>query len=352
MKIASIIGARPQFIKSCPVSEKVQSSNQISEIIIHTGQHYDKNMSNIFFDEMEIPIPKYNLNINQIEYNLMIDKMIRAISPILIEERIQGVLVYGDTNSTLSASIAAKNLKIPLFHVESGLRSYDRSMHEENNRIITDHLSTLLFCPSKNAVDNLYKEKINEGVLLSGDIMYDAFLKFSDKNNNTDGKTPFSDYVLATIHRRENIFSSKKLTIIIEHLDRISETCNVIMPLHPHTKKMLEEYNIKPKINLIDPQGYLSMLSLLKNCKLVITDSGGLQKEAFFAKKKCIVVRKQTEWTELVNEGASSLSDAKHIYNNYKKTLQENKSSFISKIYGEGNASEIIVKSIVNYLNR
>ena len=351
MKIASIVGARPQFIKSYSVSEKIQNSDQLSEIVIHTGQHYDKNMSNIFFDEMEIPLPKYNLNINQMDYCSMIEKMIRAIIPILKEERIQGVLVYGDTNSTLSASIASKNLNIPLFHVESGLRSHDRSMYEENNRIITDHLSALLFCPTKNAVSNLRKEKINEGVLFTGDIMYDAFLKFSNKNNSSFRK-PFSDYILATIHRRENIISSKKLKIIIEHLNKINETCKVIMPLHPHTKKMMEKSNIKTNINLIDPQGYLSMLSFLKNCKFVITDSGGLQKEAFFARKKCIVVRNQTEWSELINEGVSFLSSTKEIYSNYKNILKKNKTSFDSEIYGNGTASEIIVKSIVNFFDQ
>ena len=352
MKIASIIGARPQFIKSSLISEKLKNTNLLSEITIHTGQHYEKNMSNIFFDEMDIPEPNYNLNINQMEYGLMIDKMIKALTPILLYENINGVLVYGDTNSTLSASIAAKNLKIPVFHVESGLRSYNRLMLEENNRIITDHLSSLLFCPSRTAINNLLKEKINKGVLLTGDIMYDAFLKFNNIVSKSKAKPMYSNYVLATIHRRENIVSSKKLLAIIKNLEKINKICRVVMPLHPHTKKMIKKYGIQTEINFIEPQGYLEMLSLLKNSKLVITDSGGLQKEAFFAKKKCIIVRNQTEWVELIDKGVSFLSNVKDIYSNYNRILRNSKNSFFKSPYGDGNASEVIINSIVKFFNK
>ena len=350
MKIASIIGARPQFIKAAPVSAKINSNSSISEVIIHTGQHYEDNMSDIFFEEMHIPKPKYNLNINQMKYGPMVNKMSKEICTLLLKENIDGVLVYGDTNSTLAGSLSAKKLDVPLFHVEAGLRSFDRSMHEENNRIITDHLSSLLFCPSNNAVKNLKEENLKDGLILSGDVMYDVYKKFSSYKGNIfeDYKAPA--YILSTIHRRENINRIEKLLAIFESLNKINNKLKIIMPLHPHTKNNMEKYKIKSSINFIEPQGYLSMLSLLKNSEMVITDSGGLQKESYFAKKKCIVVRDKTEWIELIDQGTNIVCKPKNIYEAFSE-ISKKESNFSKNLYGNGKASTCIVESIIDFFS-
>ncbi len=348
MNIATILGARPQFIKAAPVSEKISCIDSFSEIIIHTGQHYEYNMSSIFFDEMDIPNPNYNLGINKMRYGKMIEKMVNSIYPILLEEKIDGVLVYGDTNSTLAGSLSAKKLGLPIFHVEAGLRSQNRLMLEENNRIITDHLSSLLFCPSENSVKNLYNENLTNGVILSGDVMYDIYLKCSSYKNNLNIDLKKSRYILATIHRRENINSSEKLSTIFNNLNKINDSQKIIMPLHPHTKKKIEEYKIKSDIDFIEPLGYISMLSLLNECEMVITDSGGLQKESFFAKKKCLIVREQTEWVELINQGTSSLCKPEHIKKAFSKISNE-ECDFSNKFYGDGKASNFIIDSIENF---
>ncbi len=348
MRIATIIGARPQFIKAAPISDKINKSYSsiLSELIIHTGQHFDENMSNIFFNEMHIPKPHYNLNINQMNYAHMVEKMVNKIIPLLKDNKINGVLVYGDTNSTLAGSLSATHCNIPIFHVESGLRSKNRYMHEENNRIITDHLSTLLFCPTENAVNNLKKENIKKGVVRSGDVMFDAFKKFSSFEKKIKLHNEKSEFILATIHRRENIKSLTKLSEIFSNLDKINENETVIMPLHPHTRKKLAEYGIKTNVKFLEPLGYLSMLYLLKRCSMVVTDSGGLQKESFFAKKKCLVVRKQTEWLELIDIKANLLCSTKNIFHNYKN-IKKNNCDFKNNLFGRGNAAETIVKSII-----
>ena len=350
MKIASIIGARPQFIKASPISAKINSTSSIKEVIIHTGQHYEDNMSDIFFEEMRIPKPKYNLNINQMKYGPMVNKMSKEICTLLLKENIDGVLVYGDTNSTLAGSLSAKKLDVPLFHVEAGLRSFDRSMHEENNRIITDHLSSLLFCPSNNAVKNLKEENLKDGLILSGDVMYDVYKKFSSYKGNIfeDYKAPA--YILSTIHRRENINRIEKLLAIFESLNKINNKLKIIMPLHPHTKNKMEKYKIKSSINFIEPQGYLSMLSLLKNSEMVITDSGGLQKESYFAKKKCIVVRDKTEWIELIDQGTNIVCKPQNIYEAFSE-ISKKESNFSKNLYGNGKASTRIVDSIIDFFS-
>ena len=350
MNIATIIGARPQFIKAALISEKINTINSLSEIIIHTGQHFDGKMSNIFFDEMNIPQPNYNLNINQLNYGQMIERMVKKINPILIEEKIHGVMVYGDTNSTLAGSISAKKLNLPIFHVEAGLRSFNRSMLEENNRIITDHLSSLLFCPSENSVKNLFKENLTDGVMLSGDVMYDIYLKYSSYKYNFDDDLKKSKYILATIHRRENINCAKKLSAIFNNLNNMNEEQKIIMPLHPHTKQKIEEYEIQSNITLIDPLGYTSMLSLLNECEIVITDSGGLQKEAYFAKKKCLTVRDQTEWIELIEENANLLCKPENISDSFNKLINQ-KCNFSKNLYGDGKASAKIIESIIDFLS-
>ncbi len=356
MKIVTILGARPQFIKAAMVSEMISKEKSLSEVIIHTGQHFDKNMSDIFFNEMELPQPDYNLGINQMEHGLMTVRMIENIEPILINEKPNGVLVYGDTNSTLAGSLAAAKLNIPVFHVESGLRSFNRQMPEEINRVLTDHLSSLLFCPNENAINNLRKEGIsdNNKVINSGDVMYDAFLKFCQKlkskeysNSIINNNVPF---VLSTIHRQENTDNEENLISIINGLNKINDKIKVVMPLHPRTKKKLEELEIETKIDLIPPVGYLSMLSLLNSTEMVITDSGGLQKEAFFAKKKCVTVRDETEWTELVNIDVNCLSTPGDLYDAFE-SMRAKECDFSTRLYGNGNAGKIIVDSMVEYYN-
>tara|TARA_Y100001970_G_scaffold15871_1_gene17912 strand:+ start:99405 stop:100463 length:1059 start_codon:yes stop_codon:yes gene_type:complete len=352
LKIVTIIGARPQFIKSALVSEKIYTLDKFDEIIIHTGQHFDKNMSTIFFNQMDLPIPKYNLDINNMENGLMVKQMINKIEPILKLEKPDGILVYGDTNSTLAGSLAASKLNLSIFHIEAGLRSYNKCMQEELNRILTDYLSTILFCPTKNAVKNLKNEGITTGVVYSGDVMYDAYLKFSmrTKDSKADLIENNSIYALATIHRQENTDSKDRLTSIFENLNKLNNKLKIVMPLHPRTKEKMKRYNIKTNIKILPPIGYLDMISLLNRSKFVITDSGGLQKEAFFAKKKCIILREETEWTELVDINANYLSSPKNLLNVYE-TMSSNNCDFSYKLFGDGKASERIVDSIKEYFN-
>ena len=347
--IATIIGARPQFIKSSPFSKIVGSCKDINELIINTGQHFDANMSRVFFDEMELSTPSYNLNINKYSRGKMIDKMVIEIEQILIKENVSAVLVYGDTNSTLAGAIAGSRFNVPIFHIESGLRSWNRFMHEEINRIITDHLSSLLFCPTVSAINNLKEEKIIDGVVLSGDVMFDCYLNFKKIIPLQDKKLLTDRYILATIHRRENLDSKERLSTIISNLDSINNHTKILMPIHPHTRKVLNEFNLKSKIDFIEPMGYLSLLKSLNNCELVITDSGGLQKEAYFAKKKCLTVRTETEWTELTKSGVSILTEPESILKNLE-LLRGKKCDFSTNFYGDGMSSSIIFDSIKSYL--
>ena len=264
MKILTILGARPQFIKSASISEKIKLQNNLSEIVIHTGQHFDQNMSDIFFKDMGLSKPNYNLEVNRMNHGAMTSKMIEKLEPIIIKEDPDGVLVYGDTNSTLAGSLTAAKLNKPIFHVEAGLRSYNRSMPEEINRLITDHLSTILFCPTETAKNNLLKEGITKNVIVSGDVMYDSFLKFNkhliDGINNHINIYP--NYILATIHRPENTDYKDKLISIFNNLDRINSKSKIIMPLHPRTIKKVQEYGITTNIEILQPIGYLSMIDL------------------------------------------------------------------------------------------
>ena len=350
MKIITVLGARPQFIKAAMVSEKLAAIDSFSEVIIHTGQHFDQNMSDIFFNEMGLPKPDYNLNINQMSHGQMTAKMIEKIEPILLDEKPNAVLVYGDTNSTLAGSLTGAKLNMPVFHVEAGLRSYNRGMPEEINRVLTDHLSSLLFCPTENAVNILGKEGIQKGVENCGDVMYDAFLKFKQQIENGENKTPEADspYILATIHRPENTDNNKNLISIFKELDKINEKIRVVLPLHPRTKGQLHKFGIQTKIQWREPIGYLSMLSLLNSAEMVITDSGGLQKEAFFAKKKCITVRDETEWIELIDIDVNRLSAPAEL-NGVFEGMRANECDFSKKLYGNGNAGKIIVDSMVEY---
>lgn len=353
IRILTIVGARPQFIKAAIVSKTFREADFIEEIIVHTGQHFDLNMDKIFFDELSITAPKYNLNINSLSHGEMTGKMIIELEKIVMEEKPDFVLVYGDTNSTLAGALAAKKMYIKVIHVEAGLRSFNMNMPEEINRILTDRISDILFCPTETALNNLKNEGFNNfdcKIVQNGDVMLD--LAMYTKTLNNDSMKYFhtelpKDYVLCTIHREEGTNDIKKLKSIINALNKIGEKIDIILPLHPRTKNKILANNIKLNFKSSDPVGYLEMARLLANCSLVITDSGGLQKEAFFFKKNCVTIREETEWTELVENGFNTLAgfDEDAIYNSYKSMLSK-QNNFNIDLYGTGNASQIILETL------
>ena len=353
-KIVTILGARPQFVKAAVLSRIISNYNDIEEIIVHTGQHYDANMSEVFFDEMAIPNPKYNLSINGLGHGAMTGQMLEKIEKILLEEKPNAVLVYGDTNSTLAGALAAKKLGIKLIHVEAGLRSYNMSMPEEINRILTDRIADLLLCPTNTAIDNLNMESFhnfNTTIVNTGDIMKDAVTYYSKVSEEKAKVYPSlnlkpEEFVLATIHRQENTDDKKTLQTLFEGLAKINKKCKVVMPLHPRTKKLLEQYKLKSDILFTEPVGYFDMLELLKNCKMVVTDSGGLQKEAFFNKKPVIIARTETEWIELVNNGFGKIvgADSNKMFEAYDY-YNNNQLDFSLNLYGT-EVGEKIYKSV------
>ncbi|WP_028892617.1 non-hydrolyzing UDP-N-acetylglucosamine 2-epimerase [Tenacibaculum sp. 47A_GOM-205m] len=353
-KIVTILGARPQFVKGAVLSRVIKKHNEIEEIIVHTGQHFDANMSAVFFDEMQIPKPKYNLNINGLNHGAMTGQMLEKIEEILLDEKPDVVVVYGDTNSTLAGALAAKKLDVKVVHIEAGLRSFNMQMPEEVNRILTDRIADLLSCPTEIAVSNLKNEGFDGFDILvekHGDIMKDAvefYSKVSEEKSTiiNDLNLVENEFVLATIHRQENTDDKEKLANVFSALEEIHKTKQVILPLHPRTKKMLEKYQLQPNITFIDPVGYFSMLELLKNCCMVITDSGGLQKEAFFNKKFCVIAREETEWKELEENGYATISGAntKFLVKDFNQFLTLNK-SFEEELYGN-NVGEKIYQSI------
>lgn len=355
-KILTIIGARPQFIKAAPLSKEINNSQKFNEIILHTGQHFDPKMSDIFFKEMKIPEPKYKFNINNLNHGAMTGMMLMEIEKVILQENPDLVLVYGDTNSTLAGALAAKKLHIKVAHVEAGLRSFNIKMPEEVNRILTDRISDFAFCPSNQAIINLNNEGFGQNdsaeMIKTDDIMLDAMNMFVDFALNESqilnliGDKPF---ILATIHRAENTDDIGRLKSIIEALEVINNNIKVVLPLHPRTKKIIEQFDIKSKLTFIEPVGYLDMLTLLKNCKLVITDSGGLQKEAYFMQKFCITLRDQTEWVELIEHRVNILvgSDKELIVSETLKFVQS-KQEFPIGLYGNGQAS----KQIIDYLEQ
>ncbi|MEY4903023.1 MAG: hypothetical protein RLZZ292_838 [Bacteroidota bacterium] len=357
-KIVTIIGARPQFIKAAVLSHLLNQEYKeyLQEIVVHTGQHYDYAMNDVFFEEMHLPKPHYFLNINGLTHGAMTGQMLEQIEQILLSEKPDWVVVYGDTNSTLAGALAARKLNIRLVHVEAGLRSYNPSMPEEINRILIDNMSSVLCCPSSHAVENLRKEGFfdknrNHTVLETGDIMKDAVLFYQQFSTKPEYFEVSEKFVLATLHRAENTDSRQNLTEIIRGLERIAEEIPVILPLHPRTHKQLLEWNILPKnILLIEPVSYLSMLWLLEHCQLVLTDSGGLQKEAYFLKKYCITLREETEWMELVEGGFNQLTGAnantiQATYTFFKDKKLDNQTAFL---YGNGTCARQIVAFLLN----
>jgi len=346
IKVIHIVGARPQFMKLMPLYRKLKSKSFYQEIL-HTGQHFDVNMSKVFFDELEIPSPDYNLNINSLSHGAMTGKMIQKIEEIITNKKYDYVIVYGDTNSTLAGAIASKKCKIKLVHIEAGVRNYDMDMPEEINRVITDRVSDLLFCPTKKAYLNLEEEgykKLSSNFYNSGDLMFDT-LKLSLTKIK---KINLENFILLTIHRAENLLE-KNLKSIIESVNEISKEIKVIFPIHPSTKNKLKEYNIKPVFELIEPQGYFDFLGLLANCKFLITDSGGALRESYWLKKPSLSILNQPVWPELNEAGVSinSIANKESILNSYK-SLEHIDISRNIEIFGNGEAARLIVDHIIN----
>ncbi|MCK4695020.1 MAG: UDP-N-acetylglucosamine 2-epimerase (non-hydrolyzing) [Candidatus Cloacimonetes bacterium] len=365
MKFVSIIGARPQFIKAAAVSREISKYTDIQEVIVHTGQHFDINMSEIFFKQMQIPEPDYNLGINSLTHGAMTGQMLTKIEEVLIKEKPDWVLVYGDTNSTLAGSLAAKKLLIKTAHIEAGLRSYNMKMPEEVNRILTDRISDVLFCPSNIAVENLENKGFKDSnckVINSGDVMLDSALFYEKISKKPKFAIP-DKFILSTIHRAENTDDPQKLKSIFAALSEISQKTPIVLPLHPRTKKIIEDLKTCPAFDgfktwapgrienliLVEPVGYLEMIYLLKKCSIVMTDSGGLQKEAYFFKKPCITLRNETEWVELIEHGFNIVAgiEEKGILRSYE-IIKKRKSNFNVQLFGDGKASTIIIKELLN----
>ena len=350
LKIVTILGARPQFIKAAAVSSVF--SGHFDEILVHTGQHYDPNMSAVFFEELNIPNPKYHLNVGSGSHGAMTGAMLAEIEKVLEMEKPDFVLVYGDTNSTIAGALAASKLLIPVIHVEAGLRSFNKAMPEEQNRILTDHISKILFAPTQTAVQNLQNEGITEGVHLVGDVMYDGILHFSkiarEKSRILESlNLEAGKFLLCTIHRAENTNSLERLTAIVNGLNACKEP--IVLPLHPRTLKYIHDYGLKlsDTVCVIDPVGYLDMVRLESGAKKIVTDSGGIQKEAFFLGIPCITLREETEWVETVENGWNILvgADQTKIADAIKNF---NPSGERKAYFGEGNATQKMIETIKN----
>lgn len=377
IKVLSVIGARPQIIKAAAISRAIRNSyqDQIKEVIVHTGQHYDENMSQVFFDELGIPKPHFNLEVGSGSHGLQTAKMIEGLEALFMEERPDFVLLYGDTNSTLAGAIAASKIHIPIAHIEAGLRSFNKSMPEEINRIMCDHSSTLLFSPTRTGFNNLVREGFNPGneppyspdnpaIYHCGDVMFDNSLHFVDiaeQNSNILDINHLlkEQYVLTTIHRDSNTDDAKRLNAIFGSIQKISVDHDItfILPLHPRTKKMLGSmlekdliglvYN-NPMVKIVPPASFLDMILLEKNAKMILTDSGGVQKEAYFFKKPSIILRPQTEWIEIVDNKTAIIADADE-----EKIIRAfehfNNPGILNypPIFGDGKASEFICEEII-----
>jgi UDP-GlcNAc3NAcA epimerase len=356
MKIATIVGARPQFIKAAAVSRAMRGRPGVDEAIVHTGQHYDENMSEVFFRQLDIPLPSYDLGVGSGPHGQQTGQMLAGIESVLLELQPDWVLVYGDTNSTLAGALAAAKLGVPVAHVEAGLRSFNRRMAEEINRITADHVSDLLFAPTETAVENLRNEGIwGEPVHLVGDVMYDAALFYL--HQHTSGNTILEDlglapgkYILATVHRAETVDDPQQLAAVFSGLGELAGTIDVVLPLHPRTRKAARQSavleNCPPRLRIIEPVGYLDMLALENAACLIVTDSGGVQKEAFFARIPCLTLRSETEWTELVELGWNRLVPPTQ-FGAEARTAAEWIDSYPcrkppSDLYGGGNASSRI----------
>ncbi len=355
-KILTIVGARPQFIKAAVVSRAMRAVPQLEEIIVHTGQHFDDNMSGVFFRELGIPEPNYNLGIDSLSHAVMTARMLEALDAIITKEDPHTVMVFGDTNSTLAGALAASKLNKKVAHVEAGLRSFDMRMPEEVNRLLTDKISDLLFCPTKTAVENLKREGSQHSpsrVIETGDVMFDAVLYHRNQaglSPATAARLPkdLDDLVVCTLHRAENTDNVDNLRNILAALDEIHRNVPVLLLLHPRTRKKIAEYGLETAVRISEPVSYLEMIYLLARCRIVMTDSGGLQKEAFFLQKPCITLRENTEWTELVEQGVNFIvgSNQETIVETFSRCLKTSFDFDISP-YGDGTAGEKIVAALL-----
>lgn len=355
MKILTIIGARPQFIKAAAVSRQSAKAPEIREIIVHTGQHFDHNMSDVFFEEMQIPKPDYHLDIHSLSHGAMTGRMLEEIEKVLIKEQPDYALVYGDTNSTIAGALAARKLHIKVIHVEAGLRSYNMKMPEEINRILTDRISDILFCPTETAIQNLKKEGFNQfdcEIYNSGDVMEDAALFYASlakEKSSIVEDLNLNGFILCTFHREENTDDPEKLSQIVDALNSLSKECQVVIPLHPRTEKALDRFHLKLDAKVIPSVGYFDMINLIQHSNLVLTDSGGLQKEAYFFNTFCLTMREQTEWRELVEHdynrivGTSKVRILDGVEYFLKKSFVKN-----SSFYGGGKAAETIVNHLLS----
>ena len=354
MRILSIVGARPQFVKLaviCQALARRDDQEQWRHSIVHTGQHYDPELSSVFFEELSIPRPEYDLEVGSGAHGVQTGEMLKRLEPILAAERPNWVLLYGDTNSTLAGAVVAAKLSLPVAHIESGLRSHRRSMPEEINRIVADHLSDLLFCPTPLAMENLRKEGLHDRAILTGDVMYDACIGFRQTAENRGG--PLADawrrgeFALATVHRAENADDPDRLREILKALDRIARTvCPVVWPVHPRTRKRLSDLGWSTgSVSTIQPVSYLEMLLLEGRARFILTDSGGVQKEAYFLKVPCITLRDETEWQETLENGCNVLAGCCE-----EKILRAaesiNQAGPWAAIYGDGHAGEAILDAL------
>lgn len=380
IRLLTVIGARPQIIKAAAISRSIHDhfSGSIAEKILHTGQHYDTNMSQVFFDELHIPKPDYNLGVGSGNHGEQTAKMIMGIEQVLLSESFDGIILYGDTNSTLAGAVAASKLHVPIFHVEAGLRSYNMTMPEEVNRIVCDQLSNICFSPTQTGVDNLSKEgflssvvRFSGGrgrkVINSGDVMYDNsmyFASLADSKSDILERIGVSsnNYILTTIHRPSNTDNPANLESIFSALVSIVKDNNLflVIPLHPRTRNLLQknlsthlfsELQSSPCIKIIPPASFFDIIVLEKNARIVMTDSGGVQKESFFFEKPCVILRPETEWVEIVNNGAGIIADAdkQRIISAYKKLVDKDIS--FPPLFGDGNASSKILQEIIQYLS-
>ena len=352
-RILTIVGARPQFIKAALVSKGLRELKGVREILVHTGQHFDYSMSKAFFEELAMSEPAYFLGIHSLKREEMSSKMAAAITEIIEKENPDIVLLYGDTNSTYAGALAAQNFDIAIAHVEAGVRSFDENMPEELNRVFVDSVSDYLFAPSERALEFLEDNLENGWKIFTGDIMKDAALYFS-KRAKCPGSLPDGEFVLATFHRQSNTDDETVLREIVSALNEIHGQYSVVVPLHPRTRLALRKFNIKYKFHSIEPVSYLEMLYLLKHAKLVLTDSGGLQKEAYYFKKPCVVLRENTEWDDLVESGVSALCEnmsKENILKQFKTMSNKNIEFDKITLFGDGRAAEIIIENLDAYLD-
>ena len=360
-KILTVVGARPQFVKAALVSRALTALECFNEVMVHTGQHYDEMMSGVFFRELDMRPPAYNLAVGSAGQGVQTGRMMEALEPVIQAEKPDIVIVYGDTNSTMAGALVAAKLHIPIAHVEAGLRSFNTAMPEEINRVVTDHVSRWLFAPTEEAVRNLSKEGIlDESIRLVGDVMYDAALMYADDSRAQDLLLRFGvragKYVLATIHRAENTNCEVRLRQIYDALDEVANNVPVVFPAHPRTLGALKNLGLftqkNSNLKFVDPLGYLDMLAMEKHARIIVTDSGGVQKEAFFFRVPCVIVRSETEWVELVRFGGAVLVSPDRVAEAVSISSYGIPEDVALALYGGGQASNRIARELLELSER